>query len=69
MADVVWRPGDQKTKPPPLEGDIYRPDILEVIEKTIDELSPALSALSQDILSMSPCLTFTSVHICCDRPP
>ncbi|KIM62892.1 hypothetical protein SCLCIDRAFT_779325 [Scleroderma citrinum Foug A] len=50
MADIVWRPGDQKTKPPPLEGDVYRPDILEVIEKTIDELSPALRALSQDIL-------------------
>ena len=69
MADIVWRPGDQKTKPPPLEGDVYRPDILEVIEKTIDELSPALRALSQDILGMPPCLTFASVHICYHRAP
>ncbi|KAI6126683.1 hypothetical protein F5141DRAFT_1186064 [Pisolithus sp. B1] len=51
MGDVVWRPGDQKPRPPLLEGDAYRPDILEIIEKTIDELSPALRELSQDILA------------------
>ncbi|KAI6038611.1 hypothetical protein EDC04DRAFT_2569507 [Pisolithus marmoratus] len=54
MTDVVWRPGDQKPRPPLLEGNVYRPDILEIIEKTIDELSPALRELSQDILGMSP---------------
>ncbi|KAI6020158.1 hypothetical protein PISMIDRAFT_675148 [Pisolithus microcarpus 441] len=49
MGDVVWRPGDQRPRPPLSEGDVYRPDILEIIEKTIDELSPALRVLSQDI--------------------
>ena len=70
MANIVWRPGDQKTKPPPpLEGGVYRLNILEVIEKTIDELSPALRSLSQDILGMPSCLTFALVHICCYRAP
>ncbi|KAI5994146.1 hypothetical protein EDD15DRAFT_2509753 [Pisolithus albus] len=49
MMDVVWRPGDQKPRPSLLEGDVYRPDILEIIEKTVDELSPTLRELSQDI--------------------
>ncbi|KAI6102674.1 hypothetical protein EV401DRAFT_739653 [Pisolithus croceorrhizus] len=53
MIDVVWRPGGQKPRPSLLEGDVYRPDILEIIEKTIDELSPALRELSQDILGTS----------------
>ncbi|KAI6124084.1 hypothetical protein EV401DRAFT_2055965 [Pisolithus croceorrhizus] len=51
MGDVVWRPGDQKPRPPVLEGDVYRPDILEIIEKTIEELGPRLRELSQDILA------------------
>ncbi|KAL4076891.1 hypothetical protein V8B97DRAFT_1515166 [Scleroderma yunnanense] len=50
MTDIVWRPGDQKTRPLPQEGDVYRSDILEMIEKTIDGLDLALRDLSQDIL-------------------
>ncbi|KAI6020159.1 hypothetical protein PISMIDRAFT_204265 [Pisolithus microcarpus 441] len=61
MIDVVWRPGDQKPRPSLLEGDVYRPDILEIIEKTIDELSPALRELSQDILA-HPELKFEERH-------
>lgn len=52
MSSVIWELGDQKTRPPLLDGDVYRPDILEIIEKTIDELSPALRELSLDIHSM-----------------
>ncbi|KAI6160706.1 hypothetical protein EDD17DRAFT_759702 [Pisolithus thermaeus] len=61
MIDVVWRPGDQKPRPSLLEGDVYRQDILEIIEKTIDELSPALKELSQDILA-HPELKFEERH-------
>lgn len=53
----IWRPGDQTTRPQGLDGDVYRPDILEVIEKTIDELNPALRKLSLDILSVCYSLT------------
>lgn len=61
MTDVVWRPGDQRTKPLPLKGKVYRPDFLEVIEKTIDGLGPALQELSQDILGTSLGLVFAPV--------
>ncbi|KIO02232.1 hypothetical protein M404DRAFT_148339 [Pisolithus tinctorius Marx 270] len=61
MSNVVWRPGDQKPRPPLLEGDVYRPDILQIIEKTIDELSPALRELSLDILA-HPELKFEERH-------
>ncbi|KAL4072220.1 hypothetical protein V8B97DRAFT_1944099 [Scleroderma yunnanense] len=50
MSHIVWRPGDQNTRPTLLDGEVYRPNVLEVIEKTIDELSPALREVSQDIL-------------------
>ncbi|KAG6334419.1 hypothetical protein ID866_4675 [Astraeus odoratus] len=51
MTDVLWRPNDQKPRPPLVDGEVYRPDILEIIERTIDELSPALGELSKDILA------------------
>lgn len=49
MADIVWRPDGQQIRPPLKEGDVYRPDILKVIERKIDSLSPALRELSIDI--------------------
>lgn len=48
-ADVVWRPDTDPTKPPLLPGDVYRPDILAVIEQTIDSLRPQLRELSDKI--------------------
>ncbi|KAF8452523.1 hypothetical protein L210DRAFT_3518847 [Boletus edulis BED1] len=47
--DVVWRPDTNPTKPPLLPGDVYRPDILAVIEQTIDSLRPQLRELSDKI--------------------
>ncbi|KAI6014998.1 hypothetical protein F5J12DRAFT_512954 [Pisolithus orientalis] len=61
MTDIVWRPGDRKPRPSLLKGDVYRPDILQIIEKTINELSPALRELSQDILD-HPELKFEERH-------
>ncbi|KAG2130100.1 hypothetical protein BD769DRAFT_1627921 [Suillus cothurnatus] len=50
MSDVVWRPeDDSKIRPPLQEGQVYRPDILNVIETTLDGLSEELRALSLDI--------------------
>ncbi|KAG1903599.1 uncharacterized protein F5891DRAFT_1017195 [Suillus fuscotomentosus] len=50
MSDVVWRPeDDSKIRPPLHEGQVYRPDILNVIETTLDGLSGELRALSLDI--------------------
>ena len=51
MSDIIWKPGDQTTRSTPLEGEVYRPDVLEVIEKAIKELSPELRELSLDIHS------------------
>ncbi|KAG6380178.1 hypothetical protein JVT61DRAFT_8267 [Boletus reticuloceps] len=48
-ADAVWRPDTNPTKPPLLPGDVYRPDILAVIEQTIDSLRPQLRELSDKI--------------------
>lgn len=48
-AEVVWRPNTDPTKPPLLPGDVYRSDILAVIEQTIDLLSPQLRDLSDKI--------------------
>lgn len=46
----VWREGDKDTAEPERPGStIYRPDILEVIEKRITELDTELRALSLDI--------------------
>ena len=47
--DVIWRPDTDPIKPPRLPGDIYRPDILAVIERTIDSLRPQLRELSDKI--------------------
>ncbi|KAH0831180.1 hypothetical protein J3R83DRAFT_13757 [Lanmaoa asiatica] len=47
--DVVWRPNTNPTKPPLLPGDVYRPDILEVIEQAIDTLRPQLRELSDKV--------------------
>ncbi|KAN0094701.1 hypothetical protein V8E55_002988 [Tylopilus felleus] len=48
-AEVVWRLNTDPTKPPLLLGDVYRPDILGVIEKTIHLLRPRLRDLSDKI--------------------
>lgn len=48
-ADDVWRPNTNPVKPPLLAGDVYRPDILTVIEQTIDSLRPQLRELSDKI--------------------
>jgi len=48
-ADVVWRPDTDPDKPTLLPGDVYRPDILAVIEQTIDSLRPQLRELSDKI--------------------
>ncbi|KAG1861202.1 hypothetical protein DFJ58DRAFT_905462 [Suillus subalutaceus] len=47
---IPWRPEDDPNIKPPLqEGQVYRPDILNVIETSIDGLSGELRALSLDI--------------------
>jgi amidohydrolase len=47
---IAWRPEDDPNIRPPLqEGQVYRPDILDVIETSIDGLSGELRALSLDI--------------------
>ncbi|KAH7911494.1 hypothetical protein BJ138DRAFT_1135350 [Hygrophoropsis aurantiaca] len=49
-SDIVWRPEDDPDIRPPLEeGEVYRPDILTVIEDAIDGLSDDLRNLSLDI--------------------
>jgi hypothetical protein len=47
---TAWRP-DDGTKPAPErpESEIFRPDVLTVIERKIHELSDDLRALSLDI--------------------
>lgn len=48
----VWRPDDtSKPIPQGTTDDIYRPDILDAIEKTIGELDAELRTLSLDIHS------------------
>lgn len=51
MPDMIaWRPeDDQNIRPPLQEGQVYRPDILDVIETSIDGLSGELRALSLNI--------------------
>ncbi|KAG2742950.1 hypothetical protein P692DRAFT_20785328, partial [Suillus brevipes Sb2] len=47
---IVWRPEDDPNIRPPLRGgQVYRPDILNVIEASIDGLNGELRALSLDI--------------------
>ncbi|KAG8216048.1 hypothetical protein J3R82DRAFT_8047 [Butyriboletus roseoflavus] len=45
----LWRPDKDQSRPPLLQGEVYRPDILAVIERTIDALRPALRTLSDKI--------------------
>ncbi|EGO26698.1 hypothetical protein SERLADRAFT_436510 [Serpula lacrymans var. lacrymans S7.9] len=47
---IIWRPEDDPLVRPPLEkGDVYRPDILKIVEATIDGMSEDLRNLSLDI--------------------
>jgi hypothetical protein len=47
---VLWRPEDDyKVKPTLEEGDIYRPDILAVVDTAIDSLSSDLRELNLDV--------------------
>jgi len=48
-SSVLWRPDTDQSRPPLVSGEVYRPDILAVIERTIDDLRPALRALSDKI--------------------
>ena len=46
----LWRPDGDQSRPPLVEsGEVYRPDVLAVIERTIDALRPALRTLSDKI--------------------
>lgn len=48
--DVLWQPEDDHRAKPTLEdGDIYQPDILAVIDATVDSLSSDLRELNLDI--------------------
>ena len=57
-SELLWRPDGNRSRPPlvseSLAGEVYRPDILAVIERTIDELGPALRTLSDKIHGASP---------------
>ncbi|KAI9460666.1 hypothetical protein HD554DRAFT_1568862 [Boletus coccyginus] len=50
-SSVLWQPDTGQSRPPlqVVSGEVYRPDILAVIERTVDELRPALRALSDKI--------------------
>jgi hypothetical protein len=48
--DILWRPEDDHAVKPTLdEGEVHRPDILAVIDTTIDNLSSDLRELNLDI--------------------
>lgn len=47
--DVLWRPDADQSRPLLAVGEVYRPEILAVIERTIDGLRPALRTLSNKI--------------------
>ncbi|OAX43728.1 hypothetical protein K503DRAFT_65789 [Rhizopogon vinicolor AM-OR11-026] len=50
QAEVLWRPEDDyRVKPTLEEGDVYRPDILAVIDAAVDSLSIDLRELNLDI--------------------
>ncbi|KAH7882943.1 hypothetical protein F5I97DRAFT_1930557 [Phlebopus sp. FC_14] len=53
MADILWRPDDvnRQVRPSLLPGEVYRPDILSVIEDSVNQLRPALHVLSRSIHS------------------
>jgi hypothetical protein len=61
MSGIVWRPEDDpKIRPPLHKGEVYRPDILNVIETSIDGLSGELRALSLDIHGNRPFLSVST---------
>jgi len=48
--DVLWRPEDDHRAQPTLkEGDVYRPDIVAVVDAAVDSLSNDLRQLNLDI--------------------
>lgn len=47
--DILWRPEDEAPPVKSNTSELYRPDILETIEKTIEELDGELRRLSLDI--------------------
>ena len=52
--DVIWRPGDKI----PAEGsgkEIYRPEIFQTIDTSIDDLDEKLRALSVEIHGKYKC--------------
>ena len=58
-ASGPWRPDSDQPRPPLIPGEVYRPDVLAVIEETIDGLRPALRQLSDKIHGeYLTCLTF-----------
>jgi hypothetical protein len=62
--DILWRPEDDHTVKPTLdEGEVHRPDILAVIDATVDNLSSDLRELNLDIHGevMSPLL---GINVC-----
>ncbi|KAF8639156.1 hypothetical protein AX17_001645 [Amanita inopinata Kibby_2008] len=63
MSTVVWRPEDTSKPVPakPDDSDLFRPDILEFIDKTIQDLSQELRALSLNIHG-HPELRFQEYH-------
>ncbi|KAN0094687.1 hypothetical protein V8E55_002974 [Tylopilus felleus] len=45
----IWRPDANQSRPLRAPGEVYRPDILDEIDRTIDQLCPALRELSNRI--------------------
>ena len=54
MSTIVWRPDDTSEPSPakPGSSELFREDILEFIDKTIEEFSQELRDLSLDIHSV-----------------
>ncbi|KAG9307957.1 hypothetical protein JVU11DRAFT_12763 [Chiua virens] len=49
VSSQLWRPDADQRRPPLISGEVYRPDILAVIERSIDALRPELRSLSDKI--------------------
>jgi len=60
----LWRLDTDQCKPPLVSGEVYRPDVLAVIERTIDDLRPALRTLSDKIHGAS---STRPLSACCQR--
>lgn len=73
MSGIVWRPEDDpKIRPPLHKGKVYRPDILDGIETSIDGLSGELRALSLDIhgnAAIGPSFLYQPSSHIFGRPP